>query len=262
MCLPDQNIDPAAVEAAVTPRTKAIMPVHLTGRMADMNPIMAIARKHGLAVIEDSAQAVGSTYDGRMSGTFGTFGCFSAHPLKNLNAAGDAGFVVTADAELAARIRRLRNHGLVNRSDVQEWGMVSRLDTLQAEVLRIRLRHLPSVIERRRRNAAQYRADLAGCRSSSRPAATSSSTPSIPSWCKPTAATQLQKYLAGKGIETTIHYPVPIHLQPAAAHLGHRRGAFPVTERQAERILTFPVNQFLSASDIGYICTSVREFFA
>ena len=116
--LPDQNIDPAAVEAAVTPRTKAIMPVHLTGRMADMNPLMAIADKHALAVIEDSAQAVGSTYDGRMSGTIGTFGCFSAHPLKNLNAAGDAGFLVTADAELAARIRRRRNHGLINRSDV------------------------------------------------------------------------------------------------------------------------------------------------
>src|SRR6201996_1654218 len=159
--LPDQNIDPVAVEAAITPRTKAIMPVHLTGRMADMQPLMAVARKHGLAIIEDSAEAVGSAYDGRMSGTIGTVGCFSAHPLKNLNAAGDAGFVVTGDADLAARIRRLRNHGLINRSDVGEWGTVSRLDTLQAEVLRIRLRHLPSVIERRRRNAAQYRDELA-----------------------------------------------------------------------------------------------------
>ena len=260
--LPDQNIDPAAVEAAVTPRTKAIMPVHLTGRMADMNPLMAIARKHSLAVIEDSAQAVGSTYDGRMSGTVGTFGCFSAHPLKNLNAAGDAGFVVTADAELAARIRRLRNHGLVNRSDVQEWGMVSRLDTLQAEVLRIRLRHLPSVIERRRRNVAQYRADLAGLPLFVPPCRDIEFNTFHTFVVQTDRRDQLQKYLAGKGIETTIHYPVPIHLQPAAAHLGHRRGAFPVTERQAERILTFPVNQFLSASDIGYICTSVREFFA
>jgi dTDP-4-amino-4,6-dideoxygalactose transaminase len=260
--LPDQNIDPVAVEAAVTPRTKAIMPVHLTGRMADMNPLMAIAKKHRLAVIEDSAQAVGSTYDGGMSGTIGTIGCFSGHPLKNLNAAGDAGFVVTADARLPDRIKRLRNHGLINRSDVTEWGTVSRLDTLQAEVLRIRLRHLPSVIERRRRNAAQYRDELA-------------STPLFIPPCRniefntfhtfvvqTERRDELQKFLAGRGIETTIHYPVPIHLQPAAAHLGHGKGAFPVTERQASEILTLPINQFLSSADISYTCAMVREFFA
>jgi dTDP-4-amino-4,6-dideoxygalactose transaminase len=260
--LPDQNIDPAAVGAAVTPRTRAIMPVHLTGRMADMNPLMAIARKHDLAVIEDSAQAVGSTYDGRMSGTIGTFGCFSAHPLKNLNAAGDGGFVVTADAEMAARIRRLRNHGLINRSDVQEWGLVSRLDTLQAEVLRIRLRHLPSVIERRRRNVAQYRGGLAGLPLFVPPCRDIEFNTFHTFVVQTDRRDELQKRLAGRGIETTIHYPVPIHLQPAAAHLGHGRGAFPVTERQAERILTFPVNQFLSASDISYICANAREFFA
>jgi dTDP-4-amino-4,6-dideoxygalactose transaminase len=260
--LPDQNIDPGAVEAAVTQRTKAIMPVHLTGRMADMNPLMAIARKHSLAVIEDSAQAVGSTYDGRMSGTIGTFGCFSAHPLKNLNAAGDAGFVVTADAELAVRIRRLRNHGLINRSDVEEWGTVSRLDTLQAEVLRIRLRHLPSVIERRRRNVAHYRGGLAGLPIFVPPCRNVEFNTFHTLVGQTDHRDQLQTFLAGKGIETAIHYPVPIHLQAAAAHLGHRRGAFPVTERQARRILTFPVNQFLSAADISYICDSVREFFA
>ena len=260
--LPDQNIDPAAVEAAVTPWTKAIMPVHLTGRMADMNPLMAIASKHALAVIEDSEQAVGSTYDGRMSGTIGTFGCFSAHPLKNLNAAGDAGFLVTADAELAARIRRLRNHGLVNRSDVQEWGIVSRLDTLQAEVLRIRLRHLPSVIERRRRNAAQYRTELAGLPLFIPPCRNIEFNTFHTFVVQTDRRNDFQRYLADKGIETAIHYPVPIHLQPAAAHLGHGRGAFPVTERQADQILTLPVNQFLSAADISYICATAREYFA
>ncbi|PJG52318.1 transcriptional regulator [Bradyrhizobium forestalis] len=260
--LPDQNIDPAAVEAAVTPRTKAIMPVHLTGRMADMTPLMAIADKHALAVIEDSAQAIGSTYDGRMSGTIGTFGCFSAHPLKNLNAAGDAGFLVTTDAGLAARIRRLRNHGLINRSDVQEWGIVSRLDTLQAEVLRIRLRHLPSVIERRRRNAAQYRAELAGLPLFIPPCRNIEFNTFHTFVVQTDRRNDFQKYLADKGIETAIHYPVPIHLQPAAAHLGHGRGAFPVTERQADQILTLPINQFLSASDISYICATAREYFA
>ena len=260
--LPDQNIDPAAVEAAITPRTRAIMPVHLTGRMADMNPLMAMARRHALAVIEDAAQAVGSTYDGRISGTIGTVGCFSAHPLKNLNAAGDAGFVVTADAMLATRIRRLRNHGLINRSDVQEWGAVSRLDTLQAEVLRIRLRHLPSVIERRRRNAAQYGAELAGSPVFAPPCRDIEFNTFHTFVVQTDRRDELQKFLARRGVETAIHYPVPIHLQPAAAHLGFRRGAFPVTERQADRILTLPVNQFLSADDVSYICAGVREFFA
>lgn len=260
--LPDQNIDPAAVEAAITPRTRAIMPVHLTGRMADMNPLMAMARRHALAVIEDAAQAVGSTYEGRISGTIGTLGCFSAHPLKNLNAAGDAGFVVTADAALAARIRRLRNHGLINRSDVQEWGSVSRLDTLQAEVLRIRLRHLPSVIERRRRNAAQYRAELAGSPVFVPPCRDVEFNTFHTFVVQTDRRDELQKFLAARGVETAIHYPVPIHLQSAASHLGYRRGAFPVTERQADRILTLPINQFLSAADISYIGAGVREFFA
>lgn len=260
--LPDQNIDPAAVEAAVTPRTKAIMPVHLTGRMADMNPLMAISNKHRLAVIEDSAQAIGSTYDGRMSGTIGTIGCFSGHPLKNLNAAGDAGFVATADAGLAEHIRRLRNHGLINRSDVTEWGTVSRLDTIQAEVLRIRLRHLPSVIERRRRNAAQYRDELAGVPLFIPPCRNIEFNSFHTFVVQTERRDELQRFLASRGIETTIHYPVPIHLQPAAAHLGHGKGAFPVTERQAGQILTFPINQFLSSADISYVCSTVREFFA
>jgi dTDP-4-amino-4,6-dideoxygalactose transaminase len=260
--LPDQNIDPVAVEAAVTPRTKAIMPVHLTGRMADMNPLMAIAEKHRLAVIEDSAQAIGSTYDGRMSGTIGTIGCFSGHPLKNLNAAGDAGFIATADAGLAEHIRRLRNHGLINRSDVTEWGMVSRLDTIQAEVLRIRLRHLPSVIERRRRNAAQYRDELEGVPLFIPPCRNIEFNSFHTFVVQTERRDELQKFLAGRGIETTIHYPVPIHLQPAAAHLGQGKGAFPVTERQAGQILTFPINQFLSSADISYVCAMVREFFA
>jgi dTDP-4-amino-4,6-dideoxygalactose transaminase len=260
--LPDQNVDPSAVEAAVTPRTKAIMPVHLTGRMADMTALMAIARKHALAVIEDAAQAIGSTYDGRMSGTIGSVGCFSAHPLKNLNAAGDAGFVVTDDADLAARIRRLRNHGLINRSDVGEWGTVSRLDTLQAEVLRIRLRHLPSVIERRRRNAAQYRAELVGLPIFVPPCRDIEFNTFHTFVVQTDRRDELQRFLTSRGAETAIHYPVPIHLQPAAAHLGHRHGAFPVTERQAGRILTLPVNQFLSVADIDYIGANMREFFA
>ena len=133
---PDQNIDPAAIEAAITPRTVAIMPVHLTGRMADMTAIRAIARRHGLLVIEDAAQAICSRVDGMTAGSAGDVGCFSLHPLKNLNAAGDAGFITLNDDEQAARLKRLRNHGFINRETSLEFGYVSRLDTLQAAILR------------------------------------------------------------------------------------------------------------------------------
>ena len=157
----DQNIDPDAVAAAITPRTKAIMPVHLTGRVCDMRPLMELAQRHGLAVIEDAAQSIGSRYEERQSGSFGTISCFSAHPLKNLNAAGDAGFLTTDDAEVARKVRLLRNHGLVDRNTVESWGTVSRMDVLQAELLRLRLARLDDVIERRRRNAETYRRLLA-----------------------------------------------------------------------------------------------------
>ena len=158
--LPDQMIDPAAIERAITPRTTAIMPVHLTGRMADMTAIDAIAKKHGLAVIEDAAQSIGSSHAGRKSGTWGNVGAFSAHPLKNLNATGDGGFIATSDAAIAGRMRKLRNHGLVDRDTVTEFGFCSRLDTMQAAVLRIRLRALPGVIARRDALAAEYRRRL------------------------------------------------------------------------------------------------------
>ncbi|HUN52951.1 MAG TPA: aminotransferase class V-fold PLP-dependent enzyme, partial [Candidatus Sulfotelmatobacter sp.] len=159
---PDQNIDPAAVAAAVTPRTRAIVAVHLTGRVCDMAALKALAGRHGLALIEDAAQAFGSRLHGRSAGGLGTIGCFSAHPLKNLNAGGDAGFVTTDDAEVAARLRRLRNHGLADRNTSLHWAGVSRINALDAALLLMRLPRLPSVVERRRRNAAAYRAALAG----------------------------------------------------------------------------------------------------
>jgi dTDP-4-amino-4,6-dideoxygalactose transaminase len=257
--LPDQNIDPAAVEAAITPRTRAIMPVHLTGRVADMDAIMAIAARHKLAVIEDAAQAMGAKFNDRQAGTFGTVGCFSAHPLKNLNAMGDGGLIATDDAGIAARLRRLRNNGLVDRNTVSEWGVVSRLDSVQATILHFRLQHLDDTITARRRNAAQYRARLG------------SSVFAPPCWPQEfntfhTFVVQvdrrdaLQRHLADRGVGTAIHYPVPIHLQPAAKSLGYKKGDFPVTERQAERILTLPVNNTLTPTDIDYVADVVNEF--
>lgn len=258
---PDQNIDPAKIAAAVTKRTRAIMPVHLTGRVCDMEPILEIARRHGVAVIEDAAQAIGSRYHGKTSGSFGDVGCFSCHPLKNLNACGDAGFVVTNDAKLAGVMRSLRNHGLVGRDSVDQFGLVSRMDTLQAAILRYRLGRLPAIIERRRKNVALYRKLL-------HPAAFNPPegpdefiayhTFVIQTDCRD----ELKVHLAAHGIETAIHYPVPIHLQPAASRLGYGRGAFPVCERQAERILTLPIHPWLSPDDVAAVAEATNQFLA
>jgi dTDP-4-amino-4,6-dideoxygalactose transaminase len=258
----DQNIDPAAIEAAITPRTRAIMPVHLTGRMADMDAISALASRHGLAVIEDAAQAMGSRFNDRHAGTIGTVGCFSTHPLKNLNAMGDGGFVVTQDDALADRLRRLRNNGLADRNTVTEWGVVSRLDNVQAAILRQRLDGLDDVVAARRTNAAHYRSLLNRRLVFSPPCRNEEFNSFHTFVVQVDGRDELQSFLAARGIGTAIHYPVPIHLQPAAKSLGYKRGDFPVTERQAGRILTLPVHQSLQAAEIEYVAETVNEFFA
>ncbi len=186
--LADQNVDPEKIARAITPRTKAVMPVHLTGRICQMDEIMELANRHGLVVIEDAAQAIGSMYKGRLAGSIGHFGCFSAHPLKNLNALGDGGFVTTNDKAAAERMRRLRAHGMADRQTIEEWGMVSRMDTLQAAILGYRLDKLPDVIAKRRDNAALYRSSCITSACTCRPAATRNTTPSTPSSCRSTSA--------------------------------------------------------------------------
>lgn len=260
--LDDQNIDPAKVEAAITERTRAIMPVHLTGRIARLDEIMALAAAHDLKVVEDAAQAFGSRLDGRLAGTIGDVGCFSTHPLKNLNAAGDGGLLVTDDGEVAAQVRLWRNHGLKDRNTVAEWGSVSRMDGLQAALLTMRLGKLGQVIDKRRALAARYRDRLD-------PAHVF-----IPEDGNDNFATyhtfvvqvdrrdELQAHLAANGIGSAIHYPVPIHLQPAARELGHAAGDFPATERQAGRILSLPIHQFLTEADVDHVCDTIHRFFA
>lgn len=257
----DQNIDPAAVEMAISPKTKAIMPVHLTGRIANMDILTAIAKKYGLAIVEDAAQSFGSKYNNAPSGSFGNIGCFSAHPLKNLNAVGDAGFVTTNDKGIADRLRLLRNHGLADRNTVVEWGTVSRMDTLQAAILRYRLTRLDGVIQARRENAKRYSTGLAN-------------QPVFIPPCQPheyntfhvfviqvDRRDELIKYLKGCGIETGIHYPIPIHLQPVATDMGYKVGSMPNTERQAGRILSLPINQYVSAEDIDWVIAGIKEFY-
>lgn len=259
--LPDQSIDPEAVRRAITSRTRAIMPVHLTGRMVAMDAILELAKQHGLRVIEDAAQAFGSRHNGAHAGTMGDIGCFSAHPLKNLNAAGDAGFVATADDEIAARLRRLRNNGLVDRNTVLEWGTVSRLDTVQAVILEHRLGAIDDVIDARRRNAARYRRGLDPAHVF-HPACTPEQHNSFHTFViQVDRRDELQRHLTDHGIGTSIHYPIPIHLQPAARALGHGVGSFPEVERQAGRILSLPIHQFLTDDDIDRVVSVTNGFF-
>jgi dTDP-4-amino-4,6-dideoxygalactose transaminase len=259
--LADQNIDPAQIARAVTPRTRAIMPVHLTGRVCRMDEILEIAERHGLLVIEDAAQSIGSMFQGRKSGSFGHFGCFSAHPLKNLNAMGDAGFVTTNDPVAAARMRRLRTHGMADRETVEEWGFVSRMDVLQAAILDYRLDKLPDVIAKRRENAARYQRLIKHEKVFVPPCRQDEFNTFHTFVIQVERRDDLQRHLRAIGIKTAIHYPVPIHLQPAAAGLGYRKGDFPVTERQAERILTLPVNQYMSAKDVEAVAGEVLAFY-
>lgn len=258
--LPDQNIDPAKIERAITPRTKAIMPVHLTGRVCRMDEIMEIAGRHGLVVIEDAAQAIGSMYRGQLSGAIGHYGCFSAHPLKNLNALGDGGFVTTNDREAAKRMRRLRAHGLADRQTVEEWGLVSRMDVLQAAILEYRLDKLPDVIAKRRANAALYQRLLRDERVFVPPCRNEEFNTFHTFVIQVDRRDELQSHLKDIGIKTAIHYPVPIHLQPAAKGLGHGPGDFPATERQAQRILTLPVNQYMTDAEVETVAAEVLGF--
>ncbi len=259
----DYLLDPDAVEAAVTPRTRAILPVHLTGRPCDMVRLSAIADRHGLAIVEDCAQAILAEFAGRPVGSWGVCGCFSLHPLKTLNAIGDGGVLTTGDAGLADQIRVLRNIGLRSREDCVVWSGNSRLDTVQAAVLLVKLRYLKAWTERRRANAAYYRSalrDVAGIRvPEDRPEEYAVYHTLV---VQAERRDALREFLATRGIGTAVHYPTPIHEMKAAAGLGHARGAFPRTEAQAARIVSLPVFPELTESEIDAVVTAIREFYA
>ena len=259
--LHDQNIDPAAVEVAITERTKAVMPVHLTGRICNMERITEIAERNGLLIIEDAAQSMGSRFAEQPAGSFGAVGCFSAHPMKNFNAAGDAGFVVTDDEVLAARIKLLRNNGLVDRDTAVEWGVVSRMDVFQSELLRFRLKRLRSIVERRRHNATLYRKFLDGAPVIIPPDRECEFNTYHTFVIQVSRRSDLQNHLKQKGIISAVHYPTPIHLQPAASELGYKEGDFPVAESQSKRILSLPIHQFLDEVDIEYVAGHIKAFY-
>jgi len=259
----DLNLDPEAVSRAITSRTKAIAVVHLTGRPAPMDEILALARKHGLRVIEDAAQAAGAKYRGKPVGSIGDAGCFSLHPLKNLNACGDGGMLVTHDRALADRVRLLRNHGHPNRDDCVEFSMVSRLDSVQAAMLRVKLRRLDEVTQRRRENAGWYREALAGCPGLRCPQDRPEEFPVYHTFVvQCDRRDDLRKHLESKGIGTVIHYPIPIHLMQVGRKLGFQPGMFPVTERLAGRILSLPIYPQITKDHIFMISREILGFYS
>lgn len=257
---PDLNLDPSRVEAAITPRTRAIVPVHLSGRPARMPEVLDIARRHNLFVLEDAAQAVGAALDGRPVGSWGGAACFSLHPLKNLHAYGDAGMMTTSDAAILDRMRLARNHGLRDRNTCEFWSLNCRLDELHAAMLRVQLRHLAAWIDERRRLAFRYN-DLL------RPFVT------VPDegpgercvyqtyMVQADRRDELQRHLNDRGVEALVHYPAPIHVQPAAASLGYRAEDFPATMRAAARILSLPLYPGLTREQQDRVIELIAGFY-
>lgn len=257
----DQNLSPEAVEKAITKKTKAILPVHLTGRCANLTRFREIADRNKLFLIEDAAQAILSEVDGKRAGQIGDINCFSLHPLKNLNAAGDAGIITTQNDKYANTLRMLRNHGLKNRDEIEFWGYNSRLDTLQAAILRTRIPTLKSTIQKRREIAQKYISklrEIVDCPLEEKNEFHTYHVFAIQ--CD--RRDELKSFLFDRGIGTKIHYPIPIHLQNAAKYLEYSKGSLPETERQADRILSLPVNQYLTDKQVDWVCTSIRDFYS
>ncbi len=255
------NIDASQIEAAITPRTKAIIPVHLYGQAAEMNPIMAIARRYNLRVVEDAAQALGASYKGKKVCTFGDIGCISYFPSKNLGAFGDAGMVVTNDAGLAERMKMITVHGSKTRYYHDILGVNSRLDTLQAAILSVKLKYLEDWNAARRIAAARYNALLSG---------TPVTVPYVSPECehifhqytlRAPKRNELAEHLRRKGIPHAIYYPVPLHLQKAFAVAGKGKGDFPVTEQAAEEVISLPMHTELTEEQLVYITDAIREFY-
>lgn len=253
------NINSTGIEAAITARTKAILVVHLYGQPADMDPIIDIARRHNLKVIEDAAQAHGARYKGRRTGSLGDAAGFSFYPGKNLGAFGDGGAVTTNDAGLAERIRTLRNYGSKVKYHNEQKGFNSRLDELQAVLLRVKLKYLDSWNARREILAGRYMLALQ---------ATGLQLPSVPEWAQPvwhlfvigcSNREQLQQQLTEAGIGTMIHYPVPPHLQPAYAELGLKDGSFPISERIHSTVLSLPMWPQMGENQIQTVIDVLRE---
>jgi dTDP-4-amino-4,6-dideoxygalactose transaminase len=253
------NIDPQRIQSAVTPRTKAILPVHLYGQPADMGPIMQIAEKRGLKVLEDNAQAQGARYKGRRTGSLGHVAAHSFYPGKNLGAMGEAGAVTTDDPQIAEKVRILRNYGSQVKYHNKYKGFNSRIDELQAAFLRVKLRFLDEWNDRRRQRAQQYTEGLAAC--------PDVILPFVPPWAEPVwhqfvirhpARDELQQRLAAAGIGSLIHYPIPPHLSEAYSDMGRRPGDFPIAEDMARTVLSLPMGPHLTMEEAAVVVRHIH----
>jgi dTDP-4-amino-4,6-dideoxygalactose transaminase len=260
------NFDERQLEAAITSRSRAIMPVHLFGLPADMDSVLEIARKHHLAVIEDAAQAIGARWKEKSIGSLGTCGCFSFFPSKNLGGAGDGGMITTNDPQLAQRLRTLRVHGARKKYRYELLGINSRIDALQAAILRVKLRYLDNWTDNRRRNAETYRELFAEHHL----------TELLVLPCAPQASfhvynqfsiraprrDELQEYLRGRGISTEVYYPSPLHVEPAFAYLGYRNGDFPTAEAACREVLSIPIYPELTVDQQQAVVAAIARFYS
>lgn len=263
------NISQEAIRSAITPRTKAIVPVHLFGQCADMEPIMALAQEHGIHIIEDTAQATGAEYrfsDGtvKKAGTMGIIGCTSFFPSKNLGCYGDGGALFTDNDELAALIRSITNHGMKVRYYHDTIGVNSRLDTIQAAILRVKLRHLDEFSESRRKAAAFYDRELTGLPGIATPERASFTTHIFHQYTLKIDGARrndLRECLENEGIPSMIYYPVPLHMQKGYLHLGYSPGDFPVTTRLSDMVLSLPMHTEMDDEQLAYITGCIRSKF-
>ena len=258
----DYTINPDLVERAITNKTKAILPVHWSGLCCDMEKLANIAKKHNIAIVEDACHAINGTYHGKHAGTFGDAGCFSMHPLKNLNVWGDGGFIVTNLRELHDKLALLRNHGLVNRDESAFYGYNSRLDSLQAIVANHLLKKLDHITDSRIRNAQFFDKELGKIPEIIIPKRDAHIKQVFHIYViKAKDRDNLQKFLIKNEIDAKIHYPIPMHLQPAAKKLGYKEGDFPVAEEVCKSVISLPVHEFVTRGQQEYIVEKIKEFY-
>ena len=257
------NIDVNQIEGAITQRTRAILPVHLTGNPADMPPIMEVAQRHNLAVVEDAAQAILASIDEKHVGSWGEAACFSLHPLKNLNVWGDGGAIVTRSAELNEKLRLIRDHGLASRDEIVMFGHNCRLDSLQAAVANRLMDQVQSITEQRIANAGRFDEAFSDL---SEFITMPPRQPNVKQVfhtyvVRVKDRDELLSYLLDNQIEAKVHYPIPLHLQKAASYLGYKPGDFPVCEDHCRTIITLPVHQHLTSQEVDYVIEHVRKFY-
>ncbi len=258
----DYNIDPSEIESKITPATKAILPVHWSGKPCDMDAIEEIGKKYNLAIVGDACHAISATYKGRTAGSLGSIACFSFHPLKNLNVWGDGGIITTNSDKLADKLRLMRNHGLVGRDECHIFSYNSRLDTIQAVVARHLLGKINHITESRVAHAKYFDRELSSVSQIIIPNRDDNIYQVFHIYsisCQ--RRNELKNYLIENGVDAKVHYPIPMHLQPAANYLDHRKGDFPIAERIADSTISLPVHEFITRDQQDHVIKLIKDFY-